>query len=324
MIDAELKRIAALVDGEIRASLAGAGGGSDLYRAALHLPMQGGKRMRPFLVIKSCEAVGGRAEDALSAAAAIEVLHNFTLVHDDIMDNDLLRRGAPTVHTLWGVPTAILAGDLLFAKAFSLILSSGAECARVRRSAEVLARATVTLSEGQRMDMSFEDREEVTEEEYFEMVYRKTGALIEASATIGGIIGGGGEAEIGALAEYGASTGTAFQIYDDYLGISSRGEVLGKLVGNDIRAGKKTLIVIKALQTPARGGVLRLLGKRDASDSEISSLVRALEENGVLDYVRAKASSLTERALGALSRLRPSPARKALEELALYTISREK
>ena len=194
----------------------------------MHLPAQGGKRMRPFVVVKSCEAVGGKGEDALPAATAVELIHNFTLIHDDIMDNDYLRRGMPTVHTIWGAPIGILSGDLLFAKAFNALLSGGSDCERSRRSAEILAKATITLSEGQNMDMEFETRIDASEAEYLDMTFKKTGALFQASAEMGGVLGGGDERSICLLSEYGRNIGIGFQIFDDYLGMISREEIRGK------------------------------------------------------------------------------------------------
>lgn len=280
--------------------------------------------MRPFLVIKACQAVGGKLENAVPAASAIELLHNFTLVHDDIMDNDLLRRGAPTVHTLWGVPMAILAGDLLFAESLHVLLSGKGDPEQLRRSAEILTRSTIALSEGQYMDMYFESMANISEEEYIDMVYRKTGALFQAGGEMGGIMGGGDDRSVELLGTYGRNMGIGFQIFDDYLGMTSSENVLGKSIGNDIREGKKTLIVIKAMQTPARDYLLGVLGKKDATDSEIASLLELMKEHGVLDYVFRKAKNYIDKARTAIAGLPQSPARTTLSELADYAISREK
>ncbi|HRU82039.1 MAG TPA: polyprenyl synthetase family protein, partial [Candidatus Methanomethylicus sp.] len=141
MLSEEINRVAEEVSAILRGSLTA--DCSPLYRAAYHLPSQGGKRMRPFLVAKSSELVGGSAKPVIPAAAAVELLHNFTLVHDDIMDNDALRRGVPTVHTVWGMPMAILAGDLMFAKAFQILLRAGGDDRRIRAAADELATATI-------------------------------------------------------------------------------------------------------------------------------------------------------------------------------------
>ncbi|MDH5811965.1 MAG: polyprenyl synthetase family protein, partial [Candidatus Methanomethylicaceae archaeon] len=178
MIEDKIRQVASLIDPLLKDSLYGS---DNLHKAALYLPSQGGKRMRAFLVVKSCELAGGNVKLALPAAAAIEVLHNFTLIHDDIMDHDLLRRGVPTVHKLWGVPMGILAGDLLFAKAFNILLSAEVEPERLRRAAQIMSESAVSLSEGQSMDMEFESRLDVSEDEYLLMVTKKTASLFEAS-----------------------------------------------------------------------------------------------------------------------------------------------
>jgi geranylgeranyl diphosphate synthase type I len=322
MLEDEIKKIAKLIEASIKKSLTG--DCSLLYKAAVHLPLQGGKRMRPFVVVKSCEAVGGKVKDALSAATAVELVHNFTLIHDDIMDNDYLRRGLPTVHTLWGMPVGILSGDLLFAKAFNVLLSGGGNRERSRRSAEILAKATITLSEGQNMDMEFESRTDVSETEYINMIDKKTGALFQASAEMGGVVGGGDEHSISQLSEYGRNMGIGFQIFDDYLGMASKEEVLGKSVGNDIREGKKTLIVIKTLASPAKSQLLKVLGKKNASNSEITNVLDSMRRLGVLDYVYNKAGTYIRKATIAISNFPQSSAKEALKELAQYSISRKK
>lgn len=322
MLDTAISEVAAAVGERIQKRFGARQG--RLYAAAAHLPLQGGKRMRPFMVVKSCEAVGGKPGDALAAATAIELLHNFTLVHDDIMDNDMLRRGVPTVHALYGGQTAILAGDLLFAESLDLLLNSGGDAERLRRAASALTRATVVLSEGQYMDMDFEGRKLVTEAEYLDMVYRKTAALFQAAGEMGAIIGGGSEQQIMLLGECGKDLGIAFQIYDDYLGVTSTEEILGKSVGNDIREGKKTLIVIKSLETPARKKTLELLGKKDASDREIDELVQLFRRLGILEEVLSKAQEHVQRARASLMKLPNTEARSQLLELAEFSITRKK
>lgn len=187
-----------------------------------------------------------------------------------------------------------------------------------------LAKATIILSEGQNMDMKFESRIDVSEAEYLDMTYKKTGALFQASAEMGGVAGGGDERSIRLLSEYGRNIGIGFQIFDDYLGMTSKDEILGKSVGNDIREGKKTLIVIKTLASPARSQLLKVLGKRTASDSEIAKLLESMRQHGVLDYVYKKAEVYVSQATVAISKLPQSPSREALKELAKYSISRKK
>ncbi|MBC7120721.1 MAG: polyprenyl synthetase family protein [Candidatus Methanosuratus sp.] len=321
MIEAEMASLAEEVSGIISSLLQKE---DPLFKSAYHLPSHGGKRMRPYLVIKSCEAVGGEKESAVTPAAAVELLHNFTLVHDDIMDNDIMRRGVPTVHVLWGTPTAILAGDLLFAEAFDAILGSTLDDYRARRVASILAKATIRLSVGQFQDMSFEGRDDILEEEYLEMISGKTATLFRACAEIGAVIGGGREEIIAKLGEYGWNLGMAFQIFDDYLGMTSSEDELGKSVGNDLREGKKTLIVIKGMQTKSKDAIKSLLGNRNTPQAELSSLISSLREEGVLDYVRGKAMGYVEDAKRALSCLPDSNPKESLVQLVEFAVKRRK
>ncbi|RWX73556.1 MAG: Geranylgeranyl diphosphate synthase [Candidatus Methanosuratincola subterraneus] len=321
MIEAEMASVSREVGAFIESML---GRKDPLFKSAYHLPSHGGKRMRPYLVVKSCEAVGGERVSAIAPAAAVELLHNFTLVHDDIMDNDTMRRGVPTVHVLWGVPTAILAGDLLFAEAFQAILRSALDDRRARAAAAVLADATVSLSIGQFQDMSFEEKDEITENDYLDMISGKTAALFQACAEIGAIAGGGSEDSIKKLGAYGWNLGMAFQIFDDYLGITSNEEALGKPVGNDLREGKKTLIVIRGMQTRSREIIKSLLGSKDATKEQLAALISSLEEDDVLGYVRRKALAYVEEAKKAISTLPDSEPKKSLTQLVEYSIMRKK
>jgi geranylgeranyl diphosphate synthase type I len=321
LIEEKLKKTSLLLDQPIKNYI----DGSDvLYKAALHLPSHGGKRLRPFLVIKSCEIVGGDTNYVIPAAIAVELLHNFTLIHDDIMDNDLLRRGVPTVHTIWGIPMGILAGDLLFAKAFHILLSMKGDYERLIRAAEIMAKATIIISEGQSMDMSFEKRNDVSEEEYMTMIYKKTGALFEASAKIGAILGGGSEEMIECLGNYGKNLGIGFQIFDDYLGLVSKEEILGKPIGSDIREGKKTIFIIILLNSSSRDKVINILGKKDISNEDIASIIYYIKNEKIDEYVLNKAKLHIDLAISSLSIFPNSEAKNDLIELAKYAISRLK
>ncbi|RLF43554.1 MAG: polyprenyl synthetase family protein, partial [Thermoplasmata archaeon] len=210
-----------------------------LYQAMQHLPLAGGKRLRPILAIISCEAVGGNGKKAIPFGVALELIHTFTLVHDDIMDRDEERRGIPSVHKKFGEATAILAGDALFAKAFEVV-------SEVKENVGILVKNIATMAreicEGQQMDMSFEEMEEVSEESFLKMIEKKTAKMFEHAAYGGAIIGGGSDEETLALRSYGRNLGMAFQIGDDCLDVI--GKKIGKPVGSDIREGKKTLMFI--------------------------------------------------------------------------------
>ncbi|WP_456369916.1 polyprenyl synthetase family protein [Geoglobus sp.] len=290
-----------------------------LYRATRHYLKAGGKRLRPVITLIAAEALGKDSRKALPAGIAIETIHNFTLIHDDIMDEDEMRRGVKTVHILYGVPTAILAGDTLYAEAFEILAMSDAEPQNVVRAVRSLARVCVEICEGQYMDMSFEERAEVSEEEYIEMVRKKTGVLIGISASIPAILFGEDRKVEEALWNYGIYSGIGFQIHDDLLDITGRDKI-GKDWGSDIVEGKKTLIVIKAFE---QGVELETFGKGKASSEELERDINRLFDCGAVDYAKKKAREYIELAKSQLDVLDDTPARSYLLELADYLIERD-
>lgn len=303
---------------------------SELISAMRHLIMAGGKRLRPCLLIISCEAVGGNGREVVGAAAAMELLHTFTLIHDDIMDRDEVRRNVKTVHVQWGEPMAIIAGDALFAKVYEIL----AENARAigldgEKTAEIfstISRASFEICRGQAMDMLFEKMKSVSEREYFKMVEGKTGALIEASARIGAIFGGGGQGEVEALGDYGRKIGMAFQIRDDVLGLVGEIGKFGKPIGSDIREGKKTLIVIRGLHVASgndRKKILKVLGKKDATGKELKEVIEILKKTGSIHYAERKAEKLVREAKSKIAVLPDSDAKNALLRIADFVIQRE-
>lgn len=300
-----------------------------LYEASRHLIEAGGKRLRPFLVVKSCECVGGKMEEALGAAAAVEVLHNFSLVHDDIMDRDEKRRGAPTVHAKWGIPIAIAAGDLLFAKVYQLILegvcASGGSRATVIKVMRAVTDATIAICEGQTLDMMFEERSDVSEADYLRMVGGKTAALFEASARCGAIVGGGKADQVRRLGSFGRYGGLAFQMVDDVLGVVGDEKTLGKPVGSDLREGKRTLIMIDALRSAdsrQREKIMSVLGNRAATLEEVRAVTDMVKSLGSIDYVQGLAERYAKRAKGELRPLPPSLAKDSLVNLVDFFVSR--
>jgi geranylgeranyl diphosphate synthase type I len=279
-----------------------------LYRAARHIVDAGGKRLRPFLVLKTCKLVGGREEDAIPTAAALELLHTFTLLHDDIMDQDKKRRGVPTVHNQWGVPIAIVAGDLLFAKVYETITKfTDTKHVTPRRILQVLrevSEATITICEGQTQDMMFENQETVSETEYFEMIQGKTAALFETSARCGGILGGASKSQVNSLGVYGRYAGIGFQVIDDVLGLTADEKVIKKPVGSDIREGKRTLIVVYALEKASknqRKRILETLGNQSASPERIQDIIELINSLGGIDHAKEMAEKYIERAKEALA-----------------------
>ncbi|MDP6275259.1 MAG: polyprenyl synthetase family protein, partial [Candidatus Poseidoniia archaeon] len=219
----------------------------NLYRAMAHIPLAGGKRLRPVMALLACELVGGDSAKAVPYAAALETVHNFTLVHDDVMDEDDLRHGVASAHAEFGVAAAINAGDALFAYAFEMVTDS--DCSDALR-AELVRHLAITvreIGEGQQMDLDFEERETVAPAEYLEMVRLKTSILFGSAAFGGARIGGADAREALELRQMAIEVGLGFQIWDDYLDATAPAETLGKPSGSDIRQGKRTLLVIEAL-----------------------------------------------------------------------------
>ncbi len=300
-----------------------------IYEASRHLVLAGGKRLRPFLTMKACEAVGGDPEDAIPYAAAFEILHNFTLVHDDVMDNDPVRRGAPTVHTKWGVPMAICAGDLLFAKVFEAMTKYAPEnlgAKRVNLCIAKAADATIEICEGQVLDVSFPNTADVSEEDYITMVGGKTGALFRACAEVGAIVGGGKTRQVNALGKFAYEAGIAFQIMDDYLGATADEKTLGKPVGSDIREGKKTIIMIHALRKARpkqREKILGVLGKHTATPQEIAEVNKLLVDMGSVDYALKKGDKYISSAKKRFNALHDTQAKEDLFALVDYFTARK-
>ena len=291
----------------------------DLGRASAHLLLAGGKRLRPALLLLSADAVNkGSAIDVVPAALSLELTHSFTLIHDDIMDGDLVRRGVPTVHTKWDEPTAILAGDVLFASAFEFLsLADAPDSAKVRATS-MLARTCVEICEGQHMDMSFEVRDDVGEGEYMKMVEKKTGALYAAAAGIGSILAGGNPSYTDALYHFGQGIGMAFQIQDDLIDLLSPPELSGKDQASDIREGKKTLIHIKAKE---KGFDLSQF-KRRLSSGEIEEIITHLRGIGVISEVQETARNLVVTGIRRISILPPSEEKDLLIQMGDHFISR--
>ena len=301
-----------------------------LYRAARHIVDAGGKRLRPYLVLKSCRLVGGREEDAIPTAAALELLHTFTLIHDDIMDEDEKRRGLPTVHTQWGVSTAIMTGDLLFAKVYETITkftdSSRVPPKRILQVLRDISEAAVAICEGQTRDMMFEHKEIVSEDEYFEMIRAKTAALFETSARCGGILGGAKKSQVERLGKYGHYAGVAFQLIDDVLGLTADENALGKPVGSDIREGKRTLIIVHALKHASenkRKKILETLGNRSASPQRIQEIIDLVGSLSSINYAEEKAREYLGKSRKALVNFPATEDREDLISLADLIFARK-
>ena len=320
-----LKKYSKDIDVEIKNSL-GTVDPEELQKSTQHLIKAGGKKIRPSLVVLSSEAVGGTAEVALKTAAAVELIHTFSLIHDDIMDKDEMRRGEPSVHILWGESMAILAGDTLFSKAFEIVLETPVNIIsyeRVLNALKTVVDSCIKICEGQASDMCFEGNFEVNEEEYMKMIYKKTGALIAAATRSGAILGGGNSEEVETLTEYGRLIGLAFQIQDDYLDVISEEENLGKPVGSDIIEGKMTLMVVHALSNASDKDKEELISiLKDDEDTDVERAIELFEKYGSIIYARDIAIKSVENAKNLLKTLDESEATVSLAMIADYVLQR--
>lgn len=292
----------------------------ELNKASAHLLCAGGKRLRPAVTMLAADLVRTGSSDAvIPAALALEVTHTFTLVHDDIMDADAFRRGVPTVHTKWDEPTAILAGDVLYAEAFELITMADADPMAKVRAVALLAKTCVDICRGQHEDMSFEERDDVDPYEYLEMVGQKTGKLYAAAAAIGGILAGGNVQQVKALHDWGYLSGVAFQIQDDVIDFMADSSKSGKDRASDLREGKQTLVAIFAKD---KGLDLSKYRKENLSVEEIDQAIAELNEAGIIDGVRETAMDHVRRAKETLNIFPDCDERRLLGEITDYFINR--
>ncbi|MBD5294105.1 MAG: polyprenyl synthetase family protein [Bacteroides sp.] len=220
-----------------------------LYEPIRYTLEAGGKRLRPLLTLAACQACGVSAEEALNQALGIEMFHNFTLLHDDVMDRAETRRGRPTVHMKWNTPTAILSGDAMLTLSTQLVSKCPAE--KLPEVLNLFNRTAIEIYEGQQMDMDFESRTDVTVDEYLQMIRLKTGVLLGCAAAMGAIMAHASEQTVRAFYDFGVNLGLAFQLQDDYLDTFGDAETFGKAIGGDIRNDKKTWLLISAMNEAA-------------------------------------------------------------------------
>jgi geranylgeranyl diphosphate synthase type I len=310
-----------------------------LWEATRYLLEAGGKRLRPTVVLLAAEALADvppssadyrsfptldeTTIDVMAAAVSLEVIQSFTLIHDDIMDDDDLRRGVPAVHEAYDTSTAILAGDTLYAKAFELMTNTDAPPENALEATRLLATTCIRICEGQALDVEFERQTDVLPEEYLEMIEHKTAVLYGASAATPAVLLGADEDTVEALYRYGIDSGCAFQIQDDVLDLTVPSEKLGKQRGSDLVENKETIITLHARQQGVDvDGLVETDDPEAVTEAEIDDAVAALEAAGSIDYAREKAQELTDRSKDRLSILPDNEARGLLEDLADYLITR--
>jgi geranylgeranyl diphosphate synthase type I len=289
----------------------------------------GGKALRPSLCLWACEVSGGDWRAALPAAAALELVHNFSLVHDDIQDADRTRHHRPTVWSVWGEPQAINAGDSLLALAHLALLRLGEGTVspeKVVQAARVLEEATLSMIEGQCLDLGFEERADVALEEYLEMIAKKTGALLGASLHLGALVGSDDPALPERFGRCGRLLGTAFQVRDDVLGTWGQEHVTGKPAA-DVRRRKKSLPVVYSLAHASgdtRDTLLSLYCQETLDDGEVGRVIEILDGLGAHDYCQGMAREQVDEALTELAATGISPgSRRDFTELAEFLLARE-
>ncbi len=299
----------------------------DLTEGSRYVLSAPGKRVRSTLVLLSCEAVGGRIANAAHAAAAIEMLHNFTLVHDDVMDNAASRRGRATVHTKWNVNNAILVGDVILGLAYRSLLHSRTKS--IQRAAQLFTDGFIEVCEGQAFDLEYERSTNISLRDYYRMISKKTGTLIATAAELGGVIGNGTPRQMQLLRTFGTRIGRAFQIQDDLLDVVADKKDFGKTIGGDIVEGKKTFLLVYALEN-TRGkdhATLRgLINKRSRNSREQHSLVKTItaiyNRCGAIDAAQRQIKHETAAGLRALQALPASSSREMLQWFSEMLVQR--
>jgi geranylgeranyl diphosphate synthase type I len=298
-----------------------------LRTAIRHIPMAGGKRLRPVLAMLTADAISEKGENVVPYGVTLELIHNFTLLHDDVMDKDDLRRGVQTVHKMFDESTAINAGDVLFARAFEILTTTEVDDAILRDLVCEVARAVRNIGEGQQLDKDFEVRADISEADYLRMIEYKTARLFQISTKGGAMIAGGSEEQIKAMSEYGRILGIGFQIWDDYLDLKADETLLGKPVGSDIKNGKRTLMVVHAMERMEgsdKEEFLKVLGNQDATQEEVFGAIALMDKVGSTSYAEKMALDFAQRSKELLEVLPESEHKNILIMIADYMVSRKK
>ncbi len=296
-----------------------------LYEPCSYILKSGGKHLRALFVLLTAEAVGGKAKNAHNAALSVEILHNFTLVHDDIMDSAEKRRGRTTLHIKYDVSTAILAGDNLIAIAYKYLLKD----AKVNPIGILnkFNQSVIDVCEGQSLDKDFEIRKKVAIPEYITMIQKKTSALIQMCCSIGAQIGNGSEVEIKALEKYGKNLGLAFQLKDDLLDITGDVKDFGKNVGGDLVEGKKTFLFLKALEVATgkdKKELEKIIKNQGIKKTEIGKYKKLYDKLNVIKIAEKEINRYTNLSIKALNGITDSESKDRLIWLANSLIDRNK
>jgi len=283
-----------------------------------------GKKLRPILLLLTAESLGGSITSALPAATALEIVHNFTLVHDDIMDNDATRRGRPTVHSRWDNNVALLAGDGLVALAYRTLLKLDSR--HLVRICTIFTEGILELCEGQALDRDFETRQSIEMDEYLVMIQKKTGKLLSMCSQIGGIVADAPEHVVELLRIFGESLGMAFQIQDDLLDITADENILGKDFGSDIKQKKKTFLLVHALESATAGQkekIVQILNMETIHLEQVYQLRSIFDETGTIAATQQAANNYITKAENCLLKINGKAQTNGLQELAQLILHRQ-
>lgn len=313
------------VETDLRRYLPRRGEPSSFFQAAWELIDRGGKRFRPALTLLACRATGGEDKKAIHAASAVELLHNMTLVHDDVEDSSELRRNQPCVHVIFGVPAAINTGDAMLIKVFEIategVISERCKVKLVRQ----IAKRAYDITIGQALELDIRNRTNFTESQVINVLKHKTGALTALAVEAGAIVAEAKPSFFSSLSRFGLTLGVGFQIIDDALNLTGDVEKYGKEIGGDIREGKRTIMAAHLLRTAnhqARERFLSLLGKPQIQPSEIKEAIEIYREYGSIHYAKKKAEKYMKEAVESLKVLPDSDAKAKLQTMSTFLLER--
>jgi len=313
LVQADMDSVDRAIRGRLRSDVA------LISQLGRYIVDNGGKRLRPRLVLLGAAAAGYTGRKHITVAAIIEFIHTATLLHDDVVDDSRLRRGQRTANDIWGNEAAVLVGDFLYSRAFEMMVEVGS-----MRVMEILARTTNTIAEGEVMQLLNIHDADTTEAQYLEIIRSKTAKLFESAVQIGGVLGGVPADTEAAMARYGMHLGTAFQVIDDVLDYSADADEMGKNVGDDLAEGKPTLPLIHAMRMGSRedAGLVRAAIEQGGA-GHIDAVLTVLDRTGAIDYARDQALAEAERAHAELAALPASQYRDALASLADLAVHRK-
>lgn len=295
----------------------------ELYEPNNYFLQIGGKRLRPIMVLLGTDLFGGDIQKALPAAMSIEYFHNFSLVHDDVMDNAPIRRGHTTIHEKYGLNTAILSGDALLVYAYDYLEKVPEH--QLKTILRIFNRTAIEVCEGQQMDMNFEKRASVSEEEYLDMIRRKTSVVLAAALQIGALIGGAEDSDADALYQYALHLGLAFQIQDDILDCYGDQQLVGKQPGGDILQNKKTLLLIRAMEASEQGQDMRLSAilsgeKVYSPEDKVAAVLDIYADLGIRESVTETRDVLIQKALSHLHSTSLNDSKKRILETLVHQL----